>query len=183
MHHFAPPSARVAIAVEAHARLPDTGLPEHFLRVPATLIPFFALHRRDEYPIPDCDNLEITYYLERPDGRIAKLVTFGPRELEPEADVGPESLFWSKHQLTTESDDWIFDLELSVCPVEPEEIGLEEFGMKLAGGELAGLVRSLQLTVYLERNGLPLVDDGLERHIIESLTDWTSGTGSRLVWC
>ena len=55
--------------------------------------------------------------------------------------------------------------------------------MKLAGGELAGLVRSLQLTVNLERNGLPLVDDGLETHIIESLTDWISGTGSRLVWC
>ena len=57
--------------------------------------------------------------------------------------------------------------------------------MELAEGELAGLVRSLQLTVNLRdnRNGLPLVDDGLERHIIESLTDWTSGTGSRLVWC
>ena len=147
------------------------------------MVPFYAQDLGDDDPIPDADNLEITYYLERPDGRIAKLVTFGPRELEPEADVGPESLFWSKHQLTTESDDWIFDLELSVCPVEPEELGLEEFGMKLAEGELAGLVRSLQLTVYLERNGLPLVDDGLERHIIESLTDWISGTGSRLVWC
>ena len=98
--------------------------------------------------------------------------------------MGRGSLFWSKHQLTTEFDDWLFDLELSVvCPVEPEELGLEEFGMKLAGGELAGLVRSLQLTVNLERNGLPLVDDGLETHIIESLTDWISGTGSRLVWC
>ena len=177
------PGARVAIAVEAHARLPDKRFSGPFLRVPATLVPFFALHRQDEYPIPDSDNLEITYYLERPDGRIAKLVTFGPRELIPEADVGPESLFWSKHQLTTEFDDWLFDLELSVCPVEPEELGLEEFGMKLAEGELAGLVRSLQLTVYLERNGLPLVDNDLETHIIESLANWTSGTGSRLVWC
>ena len=180
------PGARVAIAVEAHARLPDTGLPGHFLRVPATLVPFFAQDLGDDDPYPDPDNLEITYYLERPDGRIAKLVTFGPRELIPDADVQAESLFWSKHQLTTEFDDWLFDLELSVvCPVEPEELGLEEFGMKLAGGELAGLVRSLQLTVNLRdnRSGLPLVDDDLGAHIIESLTDWISGTGSRLVWC
>ena len=57
--------------------------------------------------------------------------------------------------------------------------------MKLAEGELAGLVRSLQLTVYLRdnRSGLPLVGNGLETHIVESLTDWISGTGSRLVWC
>ena len=153
--------------------------------MPATLVPFFALHRRDEYPIPDSDLLEITYYLERPDGRIAKLVTFGPRELIPEADVGPESLFWSKNQLTAEFDDWVFDLELSVCPVEPEELGLEEFGMKLAEGELVGLVRSLQLTVNLRdnRSDLPIVGDGLGPHIIESLTNWISGTGSRLVWC
>ena len=191
MGNFYAPGARVGIAVEACARLPDTPRtlsmrPEHFLRVPATLVPFFAQDLGDDDPYPDPDNLEITYYLERPDGRIAKLVTFGPRELIPDADVGPGSLFWSKHQLTTEFDDWLFDLELSVvCPVEPEELGLEEFGMKLAGGELAGLVRSLQLTVNLRdnRNGHALVDDGLGPHIIESLTNWISGTGSRLVWC
>ena len=196
MGNFYAPGARVGIAVEACARLPDTPRtlsmrPEHFLRVPATLVPFFAQDLGDDnpydpYSYPDPDNLEITYYLERPDGRIAKLVTFGPREFMHDADVGPGSLFWSKHQLTTEFDDWLFDLELSVvCPVEPEELGLEEFGMKLAGGELAGLVRSLQLTVNLRdnRNGHALVDDGLETRIIESLTDWFSGTGSRLVWC